>query len=341
MIGNGFGWTEPVLEDLQTIRLQDALLEERDGKVSQTVWPQADYIIGNPPFLGSQFLRRELGDRYVEQLFAAYDDTIPSGSDLCCYFFEKARQEIADNRTQRAGLLATNSIRGGANREVLKRIKDSGDIFMAWSDEPWILAGAAVRISIVGFDDCYEQDKSLNGLPVTSVNSDLTGGIDITAAAKLSENDLLSFKGDEKGGSFEISQDVAKHLIQQPINVNGRSNSDVVKPWMNGLDIVRRPRNLWIIDFGVDTPIEEAAKYEAPFQHVKDHVFDERQNNRNPRLAERWWLHRSPAIPMREKTNTLSRFLGTARVAKHRVYIWLKPGTLPDSQIVVFAREDD
>ena len=80
----------------------------------------------------------------------------PNFSDLVCYFFEKARSQIELKRARRAGLLATNSIRGGANREVLKRIKETGDILLAWSDEPWVLEGAAVRISIVGFDDGSE-----------------------------------------------------------------------------------------------------------------------------------------------------------------------------------------
>src|SRR5690606_6836261 len=141
---------EPILEPLGNICLHDALMNE-DGTECQ--WPEADFIIGNPPFIGGKRLRSELGDEYVEELFAAFDGRVPREADFVTYWFEKARARIEWGGSERAGLIATNSIRGGANRRVLQRIKDTGDIFLAWSDEPWILEGAAVRVSIVGFDD--------------------------------------------------------------------------------------------------------------------------------------------------------------------------------------------
>ncbi len=136
-LDNGFGWSEPVLAPLETIWLQDALLtRDAAGAATEAEWPAAEFIVGNPPFLGGKRLRAELGDDYVDDLFAVYTGDVARESDLACYFFEKARQRIAAGAAKRAGLLATNSIRGGANREVLRRIKESGDIFMAWSDEP-------------------------------------------------------------------------------------------------------------------------------------------------------------------------------------------------------------
>ncbi len=102
--------------------------------------------------MGGKRLGAELGDETVDELFAVYGRRVAREADLIAYFFEKARAEIDAGRVRRPGLLATNSIRGGANRRVLDRIKESGDIFLAWDDEPWILNGAAVRISIVGFD---------------------------------------------------------------------------------------------------------------------------------------------------------------------------------------------
>src|SRR5690606_24489903 len=164
MIDNGLGWGEPVLAPLENIRLQDALLTfHEDGTVTETEWPEADFIIGNPPFIGSYRMRSELGDEYLERLFGVYEGRVSGMADFVCYFFEKARAHIELNGDARVGLLATNSIRGGFNREVLKRIKDTGDIYLAWSDEPWILEGAAVRISIVGFDSGVEDKKCLNG----------------------------------------------------------------------------------------------------------------------------------------------------------------------------------
>ena len=154
MIRNGYGYPEPVLSPLETIRLQDALLDRSDPEhPKEAEWPEADYIIGNPPFLGGKRMRkrtrRRVHRRFFRRSYKAASRAVPTWSATSLKRLGKNRV----GRSNRAGLLATNSIRGGANREVLERIKESGDIFMAWSDEPWVLDGAAVRISIVGFDD--------------------------------------------------------------------------------------------------------------------------------------------------------------------------------------------
>jgi type II restriction/modification system DNA methylase subunit YeeA len=274
------GISEPILDPLETIRLQDALLDCSDpAHPKQAEWPDADFIIGNPPFLGGKRLRAELGDSYVDGLFAVYDKRVLREADLVCYFFECANEKIVSQHAMRAGLLATNSIRGGANREVLIRIKQHGDIFEAWSDEPWILNGAAVRISIVCFDSGSTTERILNGAPVRSINPDLTGTIDITSAMRLLENSSIAYMGDTKGGSFEIDSQTAEMWLRSPLNANGRSNSDVVRPWINGLDFTRRPRNMWIVDFGTEMTLEEAAFYEKPFAHVESKVRPIREQN--------------------------------------------------------------
>lgn len=161
---NGFGYdADPILTPLRTIQHMDAVLaRDADGHPSEPPWPAADVIVGNPPFLGGNRIRQQLGDEYVDRLFVLYEGRVPAFSDLCCYWFERAREQIAKGRARRAGLLATQGIRGGANRRVLERIKESGDIFYAQADRPWILDGAAVRISMVGFDDGNEIHRLLN-----------------------------------------------------------------------------------------------------------------------------------------------------------------------------------
>jgi len=130
----------------------DAILAYDDqGNPVEPEWPEADMIVGNPPFLGIRKMREELEEAYVENLRMLYQDRLPP-VDLVCYFFEKSRSLIESGRSDRAGLLATNMIRGGKNRSVLSRIKESGNIFFAESDRAWILDGASVRVSMVGFD---------------------------------------------------------------------------------------------------------------------------------------------------------------------------------------------
>ncbi len=340
---NGFGVPDsPILKPLHNIRHMDALLAyDETGRPIEPPWPEADVIIGNPPFLGGSKLRRELGNAYVEKLWSLYEGQVPGGADLVCYWFERARAVVAHNQSARAGLLATNSIRGGVNRRVLERIKESGNIFMAWDDRPWVLDGAAVRVSIVGFDSGLEQGHILDGLPVESINVDLTAQFDLSQARHLRENDGLCFRSDEKGGPFDIAPDLASQMINAPLNPNGRPNTDVVRPYVNGLDVTRRRRGMWIIDFGVNTPHADAALYELPFEYAQRVVRPVRAAVSNARERTHWWLHRRPAPDMRQAVAMLSRFIVTPAVAKHRLFVWFDSDAIPDHQLYVFARNDD
>jgi hypothetical protein len=190
--------------------------------------------------------------------------------------------------------VATQGIRGGANREVLKRIADSGSIFMAWSDRDWVNEGAAVHISIVGFDGGEEAERTLNGAAVDAINPDLTSGADATRARLLKENAGLCFMGTTKVGDFDLDPETARKMLAAPLNPNGRPNSDVVRPWVNALDITRRPRGMYIIDFGVDMPEEEAALYEMPFEYLREHVYAERKSDNRDLGDKPRWLHGRP-----------------------------------------------
>ena len=342
MLRHGLGYRrDPILRPLDHIETRDALLDRSDPNHSREAdWPATEFIVGNPPFLGAKLLRRGLGNEYVEDLFGVFGDRVPGMADLCAYWHEKARAMIATRRTKRAGLLATQGIRGGGSRRVLQRIKDTGDLFFARADDPWVLSGANVHISFVGQDDGSDKERTLDGRPVASINADLTTGLDLTAARRLRENRAVAFIADVKGGRFDVDDGTAEHLLRQP-NPDGRSNRDVVRPWANGQDITGRPRNRWIIDFGLNMPVGEAALYEAPFEYVLTHVKPARDLTRRDRYRERWWLH-AEAIPgMRAAFEHLARYAATPEVAKHRLWTWLPTSTLPDHQLVVVCRDDD
>ena len=339
---NGFRYRRnPILTPLDTIRRMDAILDnDDDGNVVEPEWPDAEFIVGNPPFLGSQMLRGNLGNSYVDALYNLYDGRVPGSADIVCYWFEKARAEIERGRCSRAGLLATQGIRGGASRNVLERIKQTGDIFMAYSDHPWVLEGAAVHVSLVGFDNGVDKGRELDGEHVTAINANLTTGVDLTRAKILRKNQSVSFMGDIKVGPFDITNKDAEWMLSQP-NPHGKPNSDVIKRWMNGRDINQRPRNMWIIDFGTDMSEFDAALYEVPFAHVVANVKPDRVNNRMRRRAERWWLHGSPATNMRNALQDLSRYIGTSQVSRHRIFSYIDGDVMPDHTIIVFARDDD
>jgi hypothetical protein len=193
---NGIGWpVEPILRKLDNIQHRDAILaHDADGKPIEPSWPEAEFIIGNPPFLGGKRMRGELGNEYVNELRTLYDGRVPGGADLVTYWFEKARALVKARKARRAGLLATQTIRGGANRTVLERILETGGIFMAWSDRAWVLDGAAVRVSLVGFDDGSNTRRTLDGQTVEVIHSDLTSSAKMTDAKRLQENANLSLR---------------------------------------------------------------------------------------------------------------------------------------------------
>ena len=337
---NGFSnSTNPILDPLDTIECRDAILAPAG---SEPDWPDADAVIGNPPFLGYSPQREALGDDYAETLRALYKGKLPAFADLVCYWFHKAGRLVAEGRLARAGLVATNSIRGGRNRAVLDRIAAASAIYDAWSDEPWVVDGAAVRVSLVCFG---AKDAGLpvclNGGEAGRINADLTASIDLTAATRLAGNRGTAFIGDQKTGAFDIPGDLAREWLRLPANPNGRPNADVLKPWANGMDVTRRPSGKWIVDFGLSTGETEAALYDAPFAHVAEHVEPMRQRNRNKKLRRLWWRHENPRPQMRQALRGLTRYIATPRVAKHRLFVWLDARIYPDCQLIVIARDDD
>ncbi|HVF48554.1 MAG TPA: DNA methyltransferase [Pyrinomonadaceae bacterium] len=338
---NGFGWPgEPILSRMLNFHNTDAILDLSDpAHPAEPQWPAVDYIIGNPPFLGGKRIRGEIGDNYFEAVLSVYKDKIPPFSDLCCYWFEKARHQIEENRCKRAGFLATQGIRGGANREVLKRIKQSGDIFFAESDRNWILDGAAVHVSMIGFDNGSEQLHILDGKEVNRINSNLTPGADTTKAKRLIENQRQSFIGIQKSGPFDFPIQTALNFMSIP-NPTGVCNSDVIRPYLNALDLVRRNQDTWIIDFS-ELTLEEAAGYETPFEYVKNHVKPMRDVIRRERHKEEWWLYGETRQGMRAAIKTFKRTLATPLVAKHHVMCWVNCVAIPSNLLVVITSDND
>ncbi len=340
---NGYGHpTEPILKKTKNIVRMDAILAfDENGQPYEPTWMEVDVILGNPPFLGSIKQREELGEEYLNSLTTLYKDRVPPKSDLVCYWFEKSRQAIVDKKVKRVGLIATQAIRKGLSRTALDRIKDSGDIFLAYSNRPWVLDGASVRVSIICFDNGSEKAKFLDDKVVETINPDLSSSADLTIANPLAENENIAFPGTKKYGAFDIEPEVAQKMLADKSNPNGKPNSDVVKPWVNGSDLVGTRRGMWIIDFGVKTPIEDAAKYQIPFEYVRENVKPDREKERVASTRENWWLFERQRPEMRQSLESLSRFVATPVVSKYRIFVWLTYPTIPDAKVTVFARDDD
>ena len=339
---NGFAYTQrPILTPLVTIQQMDAILELSDpDNPKEPEWPAAEFIIGNPPFLGRLYQRKELGDDYVNAVHDLYGDRIPNSSDLCCYWFEKARERIKADGAKRAGLLATQAIRFQSNRAVLARIKESGDIFAAISDHDWVLEGANVHTSIICFDDGSQSERMLDGNVTPGINVDLTGSFDLTQSVELKANKDKAYQGVGKVGDFDISEEIANEMMSKP-NPHSLPNKDVIKRWIIGDDLAERMRNVYVIDFGIDCPSSQAALYEAPFEYVKERVMPNRINNKIKWRADNWWLHGSQAKNMRFALKPLERYICTPKVSKHRFFVWLSRDMLPSNLVIAIASDED
>lgn len=341
MVQNGYGARKnPILHPLDQIECRDALLT---GSVP-AAWPVADVIVGNPPFIGNKKLLRELGEDYIGTLREAYAGRISEGADFVCYWFERAMDAIEAGTAHRAGLVATNSIRGGSNRLSLTRIVEGSRIYDAWGDEEWWDKGTAVRVSLVAFGQST-QPARLDGVEVQTIYPDLHaqafGGVelDLTQAKPLEQNKGLCFQGVKLGGPFEVPGETAREWLTQP-NPHGEPNSNVLRRWLNGMDLVRRPSDGWLIDFGVGTQEKEAMLFEAPYKHLKAAVATAAER-REKAAQGTWWRHQRSRPQMRKALDPLERWIATPEVSKHRVFDFQLPSMLPSGSVYAIAREDD
>lgn len=341
---NGFDAAKnPILRNLDTIQQRNAIVND-DG--SATHWPPADVIVGNPPFLGAKLMNRKLGRSETSSIRTLFDGRLPGFTDLVCYWFENAREQIALGLTSRAGLVATNSIRKNTNLPVLRRIAETTRIFEAWNEEKWTVDGAAVDVSLICFGS-VDRPSVLNGIQVDKINADLTTGLDLTRAVVISENRNGAFLGIQKSGPFDVAGPVAREWLNEPLNPNGQHNSIVLKPYWNGDDVTSRPRDVWLIDLPLSLSEADASLFVGPFHHIKStpdaegRFIDELRAELGERAGPRWWEQHWPRPEMRSRIAPLSRYMVTPETALHRLFVWLAPPILPDKNLVVIPREDD
>jgi len=194
---------------------------------------------------------------------------------------------------------------------------------------------------MVGFGDPETPDRPvLDGVEVLDIHPDLTSGLDLTGKQYLSSNAGLCFMGTTKVGAFDLPAQKATALLVAR-NPEPLPNSDVLRPFRNGSELVRERSDRWIVDFGVGQPKESATRYRLPFQHVVENVQAERERNNDPWRRAHWWLLGRTLPDFRAATSGLTRYVATARVAKHRLFVWLDSVVLPDSKLIAIAFEDD
>jgi hypothetical protein len=318
-------------------------------------WPVADYIVGNPPFLGKSKIREMLGDGYAAALRTTYLD-VPDTVDLVMYWWHRAALEVREGRAKRFGLITTNSITQLLHRDFVNRhLRPTDDlvplkILWAAPDHPWGGTVADVRIAMTvgglegsprvawvtdegGGDTPEERADSvvLAEKDVEAIHADLRTGVDTDPVQVLKSNAGICSNGvSPHGGGFHISE--AKWVEW------GRP--DVVRPYMNGRDLVGRPRGFYIIDlYGLG---EDDVKRLHPqiWQHLYDTVKPERDQNNRQSRRENWWLFGELGVNIRLALDGLSRFIVTVKTAKHRAFAFVDAAVVPDDKLIVMASDD-
>ena len=346
---------------------QVAILEYLEPKPAP--WPEADFIVGNPPFLGNARMREALGDGYAEALRAAYPE-VPDTVDFVLYWWHKAALAVRSGRTRRFGLITTNSLRQVRQRGVLahhcqesveagkKKSTDAHGctrmkalkLLWAIADHPWTDEGAAVRIAMTvgGLEgtpwlgrvvaegsaetpEAEAQAVKVEGRGVDAIHEDLSAGANVAEAVALKANDGVVCEGMTPAGmGFVVTREQSENW-KFPV---------VIKPYRNGRDLADIPRDAFIIDFFGLSEAEARNQFPGPFQHAFEHVKPERDLNNRPARRDRWWLFGEVRATFRPALNGLPRFIATVKTAKHRFFQFLDGEVIPDSKLIAFAFSD-
>jgi hypothetical protein len=338
--------------------------------VKQAKWPEADFIVGNPPFIGGKDIRAELGDGYVEALRKAYD-LVPDSADFVMYWWQRAAELARTGKIRRFGFITTNSLPQVFNRKVVAQNLSAApsaklaplSLIFAIPDHPWLKSAlsdgqaatdhAAVRIAMtVGergehIGHLYrvksEGDTSAEGTDVElteqagRIFADLRIGSDVAGATPLKSNEDLCCRGVVlHGAGFIVTPEQATSL---GLGKTGELEK-YIRPYVNGRDLTGRSRNVMVIDLFGMTASEVRKKFPEVYQWVFDHVKSERDQNREPFIRDNWWVFGRPRPELRAPLAGLTRYISTVETAKHRVFVLLDSSILPDNKLVNFALSD-
>ncbi len=346
---------EPILKAFRNIKVQDAVLTP--DRTKRPEWPEAEFIVGNPPFIGGKDIRARLGDDYATALWAAHKDMNES-ADFVMYWWDRAAELLTRKATplRRFGLVTTNSISQVFQRRVMERhlqAKKPVSLVMAIPDHPWTKAtkdSAAVRIAMTvaeagRHEGLLQEVASEAGLDTDTpeltfttargvIHSDLTVGVDVGAAKALKANEGLSNRGVVlHGAGFIVTPGRAAELGLG--RVPGLEKH--IRLYRNGRDLTTRPRDVMVIDlFGLRAE-EVRQRFPAVYQHVLAEVKPERDHNNRETRRTNWWIFGEPISTFRPALAGLPRYIATVETTKHRVFQFLDASILPDNMLVALA----
>ena len=320
-------------------------------------WPEADFVVGNPPFIGTARMREDLGDGYAETLRAAYPD-VPESADFVLYWWHKAAELVRTGKARRFGLITTNSLRQTFARRVVQTqlsAKPPLSLAFAIPDHPWVdtADGAAVRIAMtIGVPGEHagellevktETDQADGSAKVTfdtqrgKISADLTTGPNVAATIELKANAGMSCEGVKLHGmGFVVTLEEAKALGFG--RVEGLEK--YIRRYLNGRDLAGESRHAMVIDLFGLTIEEVREQFPEVYQHVLTTVKPERDANNRSTYRDNWWIFGEPRRELRPALVGLRRYIATVKTAKHRLFQFIDSTVIPDSKLIVFPLDD-
>ncbi len=319
-------------------------------------WPQADYIVGNPPFIGASTMRRALGDGYVDAVRCTWPD-VPESADFVMHWWHIAAETVRAGNARRFGFITTNSIKQTFNRRVLQthlEAKEPLSLAFAIPDHPWVDAadGAQVRIAMTvaaaGEQDgrllqvCNEIRADQDEIEVRlqekqgRLFADLKTGANVAAAKPLLACLAISSPGVKlHGAGFIVTPEEASQLGLGKVEGLERH----IREYRNGRDLAQSPRGVMVIDlFGLSAD-EVRERFPAVYQWVLERVKPERDQNNRATYRDNWWLFGEPRRDWRAVATGLPRYIATVETTKHRIFQFLDASILPDNKLVNIASD--
>jgi len=316
---------------------------------------KADFVVGNPPFIGNKRMRTALGDGYVEALRGAWQD-VPETSDFVMYWWHQAGQLTQQGALQRFGFITTNSISQAFNRRVLERYLDDKKrpltLGFAIPDHPWVDAtdGAAVRIAMTvaqpgagtgifrevvaereGSDEVAVDLRDIRGI----IHADLSAGAKVSGARKLLANAGVCFQGmNLVGKGFRLEPDQV-----QALGYDLSTLPDVIKPHCNARDLMQGGEHCYVIDFFGYDPQRARLEHPALYQRLFDRVKPERDHNKDAQRKRDWWLFGRANTALRASWQDVARMILTPETSKHRVFVFQDRPFCPDHKLYAICVE--
>lgn len=319
-------------------------------------WPTADFIVGNPPFIGNKRMREALGDGYTEALRKTYKGAVPDSADFVMYWWYRAAKTLVDNKTDRFGFITTNSITQSFNRKVLEdSFASTNPISIAYAipDHPWVDSsdGAAVRIAItvaVKGPGIGRLDMVLEEIITTDlftdvklagkngvIHSNLKVGANLSDAHPLKSNLEVSARGIIPHGEGFIVDAETKTKLD-----SGTNKKSIIKPYRNGRDINQTSRGVYVIDTFSFSESQLRNEYPQVYQWLFERVKPERDENKDKSRRENWWLHARSNEKLRGAINNLDRYIVTVQTSKYRNFTFLSGEIMPDDKLIAIGFDD-